>query len=534
MKSLFVIIVIIKVCLSLSTKVSDSENFLVLKCIGYLVISSIHSVIVNIPIPIGAIIMSILLLFDPLNKKIKSKLILTGLLIVGCSVISFSSASYPFQKAYLYLTTYNVDKIDVFSNGLTNEEYLFTITNESEIKDLTNTIQNSTPCISWGNKVIPSDTGYSLVFHTGSSSTRILVSSHSLKDYDLFIGNHYIAYKNPNILSFIQKRYPKTPTVLTLQDHTKELINIKNTNILNTLWRDIIWSSNEKIQLADENLFDIPGYLFFKNGIGCKINFSSNFNYAYLPNKNIISLSHYLSSSLQQQFILSHLNSVKEFNNFGPAHVHNPPQNTIKYSIEQDENGLYYGLYREDLKTKEKILLHTVSSLDTQFFILTNPYILILDEKSPSQYFLLLINQNLPEKHRYIEKNQNIVPQSLAICPHNQQFSYIVNYYNESMLYIVSNYYHSPKVVASGTIYDSLFLSDNYLAFTQSSNSENYFCIYDIKQSKIIRYIYIPGEITLIKSSNYKVYFAVQTSEDNNLKEGIFYIDSSLSIHTVD
>ncbi|MHC1749251.1 MAG: hypothetical protein AB9856_13260 [Cellulosilyticaceae bacterium] len=533
MKSLFVIIIIVKVCLSLYNKPHESENFLVIKCIFYLIISSIHSVIVSVPIPIGAIIMSIILIFDPFNKKIKSKLVLTGLIVVGCSVFSFSAISYPFQKAYLYLKTYNVHKIDVFSNSLTNEEYLFTISNDVEIKDLANNILNSTPCISWGNKVIPADTGYSLILHSGTTSTRLLLSSNSLKNYNLFIGNHYITYKNTTLLPLIQKRYPKSPVILTLQDSNKQLINIKNTNILNTLWRDVIWSSNEKIQLSEENLFNIPGYLFFKNGIGCKINFSSNFNYASLPNKNIIALSHYLSTSLQQQFVLSHLNPVKEFNNFGPAHTHNPPQSTIKYSIEQDENGLYYGLYREDLKTMEKILLHTVSSLDTQFFILTNPYILILDEKSPSQYFLLLINQNLPEKHRYIEKNQNIIPKSLAICPHNQQFTYIVNYYNESMLYIVSNYYHSPKVVASGDINDSLFLSDNYLAFTQSSNGENYFCIYDIKQAKVIRYIYIPGDITLIKSSNYKVYFAVQTNENTSLKEGIFYIDSSLTIHTV-
>lgn len=134
---------------------------------------------------------------------------------------------------------------------------------------------------------------------------------------------------------------------------------------------------------------------------------------------------------------------------------------------------LVYGLYQYDYREDEKLLLHAVNSAHTKFFVLKYPYILLLDEKNNTNYSLMLINQNIPDKHRYISKNENISPKLLSICPQNTKFAYITGHGQNNSLYLVSDYYHSSKVIATGGIVDSLFLSTDYLIFTQKISNQN-------------------------------------------------------------
>ena len=237
---------------------------------------------------------------------------------------------------------------------------------------------------------------------------------------------------------------------------------------------------------------------------------------------------------LTEQLILSQLTPVKQFQHFNSAHTSNYQASTLNFTIERDINDLYYGLYLYDYQKDEKVMLHTVNSADTKFFVLKYPYILVLDETNHNSYSLLLINQNVPNKHRYITKNENISPKSLSICPENTKFAYITEHGQNNSLYLVSDYYHSPKVIATGAIADSLFLSTNYIIFTQKISNQNLLCVYSLDHDQFIKYIPIQGEVTLVNASENKVIFCVQQTHNNKLLEGMFYIDNTLNIYPVE
>lgn len=531
MKSLFLIAIICKVMRSAYYKHTDFEPFFIFKCIFYLFASSIHSVVVNIPLPLGACIMFVAYLFETKNRKIKLRMIGTGLLVIFLSNIDYVKLSYPFQKLYLYTSTYNTQKIEVFAHSNENDDYLFTVSDPDEVLEWIYSLQTSTPYASWFTKTLPNDYGYLIKLSTNKGKTDFYLSTNSTKSANLFIGPQTISYFNNTIYSLINKLHPDNPSILTINTSKNSSINITHSTILNILWRNITWNAKESLDSYEKNMFTIPSYLFFDTNLGCKLSFSYNFQYAYIQDKGVIKLSSYLQNMLNEQFILSQLDIVEELDSFEPAHIYTKPHSTLNYSIEPDENDSYYGLYREDYKNNEKILLHTVNSTNTKYFLLRTPYILLLDERSPSQYFLMLINQNIPEKHRYIEKNQNILPHSISICPQNTKFTYIVENQENSILYFVDNYYHSANPIATGIINDSLFLSDDYIVFTQELDGENLLCIYSTIHSKIVKYILIPGNITLIEGGNNKVYFAVQKVDNMNLKQGIFYIDTTLTVH---
>lgn len=531
MKSLFLIIIICKVMRSAYYNHKDLEPFFIFKCIFYLFASSIHSVVINIPLPLGACIMFIASLFDIKNRTIKLKMICTGLLVIILSNFNFDSLSYPLQKLYMYETTHDIQKIEVFAHTSKNSDFIFAITDPEDLFDWTTSLQSSTPYSSWNTKTLPNDYGYLLKLTSSKNIQTIFLSSNASQFSNLFLGDKQIPYTNSTIYSLITKFYPLTPTVLTINTSKESAINITYPMILNILWRNITWFPTEPLSNYQQEMFSIPAYLFFDTNLGCKFSFSHNFDYAYIHNRGVMKLSPYLKNMLNEQFILSQLDITEELDIFEPAHTSTKSTTSLKFSIEPDENDFYYGFYREDYKNDEKILLHTVNSPNAKYFLLKNPYILLLDERSPSQYFLMLINQNLPEKHRYIEKNQSILPHSISICPQNTKFTYIVENQENSILYFVDNYYHSPISIATGIINDSLFLSDEYIVFTQQLDNDNLLCIYNTNQSKIIKYILIPGNITLIESGNNKIYFAVQKVDNMNLKQGIFYIDNTLTVH---
>lgn len=534
MKSLFLIAIIGKSLRRSYYVHDDNEPFLLFKCLIYLFISSINTVIIGIPFPIGAAIMFIISLFDIHNHKIKLKMITLGLLIIFLSIFDYQSFTYPLQKFYLFTSTHNAKKIEVYSHTSQSNTFLFDITQENDLNNWINTLQTSTPLASWSIKTLPSDNHYLLKIHLPNKIVDISISPDSPKDTNLFIGDNYIPYSNPTIPTFISKLYPDKPSVLTINTSKDSSVNITNPTLLHILWKDIIWDEKAPLTLMNKNSFTIPAYLFFDTSLGCKLFFSSNFESAYIQNKGIIKLPTYLQNLLNEQFILSHLNIVEELDTFNPASLYNQPPNSINFSIEPSDNNLYYGLYREDYKTHEKTLLHTVNSPNAKCFLLNDPYILLLDEKTSSQQVLMLINQNIPDKHRYISKNQNILTHSISICPQNVKFTYIVENHDNTTLYFVDNYYYFPQPIATGIINDSRFLSDEYIAFTQEINGDNLLCIYSTIHSKIVKHILIPGNVTLLDGGNNKVYFAVQKVDNLNLKQGIFYIDTTLTLHKAD
>lgn len=534
MKSLFLIVIISKFLRkSYYTRV-DNEPFLLFKCLIYLFISSIHSIIIKIPLPIGAAIMLIISLFDTRNKKVKLAMIAVGVLVVVLSIFNYQSFAYPMQKLYLFTSTHNTEKIEVYSHTPEVDNFLFDVTQEIDLNNWIDSLKSSSPSTSWSRKALPNDNTYLLKLYSSNETIDIFVSADSSKHTNVFIGNHYISYSNSTILSFISKLHPDTPSVLTINTSKDSSVNITNSTLLNILWKDIVWNPKEALTPNTKDSFTIPAYLFFDTSLGCKLFFSSHFESAYIQNKGIITLSPYLQNMLSEQFVLSQLDIVKELDTFNPAHLYNKPSNSINFSIEPSDNNLYYGLYREDYKTHEKTLLHTVSSPNTKYFLLNNPYILLLDEKTPTQHVLMLINQNIPDKHRYISKNQNILTHSISICPQNIKFTYIVENQDNTTLYFVDNYYYSPQPIATGLINDSLFLSDEYIVFTQEIDGENSLCIYSTIYSKIIKYILIPGNITFIDGGNDRVYFTVQSIDNLNLKQGIFYIDTNLTLQKAD
>ncbi|MEG1828009.1 hypothetical protein [Niameybacter sp.] len=533
MKTLLVISLIISLTLEASRQQKEREPFFIIKCGAYLFCSSIHSVILGIPAPLGALIMYFCSFFDPKNYHFKLKLILSGLFIFLLSITSFSNFSAPLQKAYLNAKTYNTSKVEIYSQFNDHSKYLFSISTERQLNKLTDLLNDSIPYISWYHKSIPDDMGYLLKLYSSTGITDIYISLYSANNSNIYIGKYYLSYYNKDIIPYIDTLYSRNPSILTLNTARNASINITNSSLLSNLWRCIIWNKPIDELNRPEESFNIPGYLFFDNYLGCNLNFSSDFNYAQLSNGDIIAIAPFLQHMLSEQLILSELDLVSEFQIFDSAHTSNYDSVNSNFSIERDPNDQYYGLYHYNYRKDEKVFLHTVNSPFTKFFILKYPYILILDHDINSEYYLMLINQNVPDKHRYISKNEAILPKSLSICPQNTKFAYITEHGQNSSLFLVTDYYHSPKVIATGGIIDSLFLSDDYIVFTQKMNDLNILCVYSIEHDQFIKYTPVPGDITLIKATDNKVYFCVQQKNQNHLYESVFYIDLLLKIYKV-
>lgn len=535
MKSLLVVALILYLLVYTTTRHKDREPLFFFKCVIYLFCSSIHSIVLSIPIPVGAFIMYFYSLFDKKNRTFKLKMIGSGIIIFLVSVINYETLISPIQSAYLHTTTHNVQKIEVYSQYTSDIKFLFSISDQTEINSLTNLLEASAPESNWYHKILPNDMGYLLkLYHSSGHSKDIYISLYETDHANIYLENNYFTYYNDKIIAYIDTLYSRHPTILSLNTSQNTPINLTNKSLLSSLWRNIIWSKPlENLNIPSED-FNIPGYLFFETALGCRLNFSSNFHYAKLANHDIIEISPFLQRMLSEQLILSELNPVKSFQHFNSAHTSNYQESTLNFAIERDPNDLYYGLYLYDYQKDEKIMLHTVNSADTKFFVLKYPYILVLDETNNDSYSLLLINQNVPNKHRYICKNENISPKSLSICPENTKFAYITDHGQNNSLYLVNDYYHSPKVIATGGIIDSLFLSTNYIIFTQKIANQNLLCVYSLDHDQFIKYIPIPGEITLVDASENKVIFCVQQTNNNKLLEGMFYIDSTLNIYKVE
>lgn len=535
MKSLLVIALIIYLLVDAASKQREDESFFFIKCAIYIFCSSIHTIILTIPVPMGAIIMYCYSLFDHKNRSFKLKMMMCGVIVFLLSVISYETLVSPIQNAYLQANTHNVHKIEIYSQNTSNTKYLFSLADDSQIDSLIDILQDSTPRSNWHHKMVPNDMGYSLKLYL--SSGRIIdvyISLYETDHANIYMKNNYFSYYNANLIAYIDTLYSRHPTILSLNTGQNNSISLTNTSLLSSLWRNVIWSDPvQDIELPDDS-FSIPGYLFFETYLGCRLNFSTDFHYAKLANHDIIEISPFLQRMLSEQLILSELKSVQEFRIFDSAHTSNYQLNNLNFAIERDSNDLYYGLYLYDYRKDEKLLLHTVNSLDTKFFVLKYPYILLLDEKTNKNYSLILINQNVPNKHRYISKNENISPKSLSICPQNTKFAYITEHGQNNSLYLVSDYYHSPKVIATGGIIDSLFLSTNYIIFTQKISNQSLLCVYSLEHDQFIKYIPIPGEIILVRASDNQVIFCVQQVSNNRLFEGMFYIDTSLNIYKMD
>lgn len=532
MKSLLALIIIFKFLYNIRNYELENEKFIYLKCIAYLFISSIHSTIVYFPIPLGALIMFCFCFIDNKNKKVKYRMIGAGMLIIVISLLKFDYIAYPFQKAYLHNITQSVEKIDIYSYVNEHENFLFSITDPSELSHWSNQIELSVPTTEWSNKKLGTNLGYKLIVYSSDNEpVSIKIDPYMRDSPNLFLSDRYIPYINTTIVPYIYSVYSNTPSSLTINTSKSASINIYNTNILNDLWRTILWShpiSTTKLKQED---FKVPSYLFFDKYLGCRLSFTTDFKYAVIDKEKVIQLPPHLQTMLNEQYILSQLDHVNELTHFEPAHVSNPSGTYANYDIQMDPNNMYYGLYLQDYKTNETVLLHTVTSPHAEYFLLKYPYILLLDEKSPDDYYLMLVNQNVPEKHRYILKNAHIIPRSISLCPQNTKFTYIVDQGDTSTLYLVSDYYRSARVVTTGNIQDSLFLSDDYIAFTQLVDQKSILCIYSISNQQVIKYIHIPGDITLTDANDNTITFAVQAIEGLNLKEGIFCIDSHLNIY---
>lgn len=531
MKSLLAIIVVIKAIYNIRFYVIAKEKFIYFKCITYLFISSITLLILNFPVPLGAFIMACFSLFDSKNRKLKMRMIVSGLIIIFFSIIDFQYLTSPFQKAYIYFSTQSIEKIDLYSYNNNQENYLLSITDPTELSNWAEQIRMSKPSSSWNHKKSSANLGYKIVLHNTQKTIELRTSPYGIGGSNIFIGNQFIPYENASIISYINTMYSNTPISLTIDFSQNDSISIYNKNILNTLWRTILWDDTVTTQSLSTDDFIISSHLFFDKYLGRNLTFASDFKYAMIDRKKIIQLPDYLQTMLREQYVLSQLDPVNELTHFEPAHASNPEDSSLKFFIQQDSNQMYYGLYLQDYKLDETILLHSVHSPNAEFFILKHPYILLLDKKSPSSHSLMLVNQNLPEKHRYIVKDEQIISRSISLCPQNTKFTYIVDYGDSSILYLVSDYYRSPKIITTGQVMDSLFLSDNYLAFTQIIDNKSFLCIYSLSHQQVIKYINIPGDITLTEASNNQLTFSVQSVEGLELKEAIFYLDDNLNIY---
>ena len=534
MKTLLVISIIISLYLDTTTKEREKEPFFSAKCAIYLFFSSVHYFMLGMPIPLGAIIMYLYSLFDIKNHYFKVKLILSGLFIFFLSITNFTDITSPLQTAYLTASTYNTTNIEVYSKYNDHAKFLFSFSNKEQINHLIKQLESSKPYANWYHKIIPNDMGYLLKLYTNSNQlTEIYISLYPTDNSNIYIGNKFFSYYNENIINYIDTLYSRKPSILTLNTVTNVSIDITNSSLLSNLWRCIIWNKPINELNRPEESFNIPGNLIFDNNSECTLNFSSDFHYTQLINGDIIEISPYLQRMLSEQLVLSELDLVDKFQAFDGAHTSNYTLNSSNFSIERDPNDLYYGLYYYNYKKDEKVFLHTVNYASTKFFILKYPYLLILDHDNNSNYYLMLINQNIPDKHRYISRNEAIIPKSLSICPQNTKFAYIAEHGQNASLFLVTDYYHSPKVIATGGIIDSLFLSDDYIVFTQKMNDLNLLCVYSIEHDQFIKYTPVPGNITLIKATDNKVYFCIQRKDNNKLYEGLFYIDTFLQLYKV-
>ncbi|MGL4362768.1 MAG: hypothetical protein ACRCSG_05820 [Cellulosilyticaceae bacterium] len=507
------------------------ERFFYLKCIIYLFVSTLTADILDFTFPTGAIIMALIMFFDYKNTHIKLKMIGTGLIIVLISFVNFQQITSPLQSFYLYKSIQDVNKIDLYSYNSSNQNFLLSISDTETIDSWISQLQQSTPSIQWNQKSIGSNLGYRIILQHDDTTTSIDLRLDATGVPNTFIGPYYISYYNDSILDEIYKIYPNTPSSLTINTSKSASINIYNTSTLNNLWRTILWHNPVSGVSINPKEFTIPSYLFFEKHLGCRLSFTTNFQYALINNSHTIELPPYLQALLKEQYVLSQLDLVNQFTLFDTAHVSNVNNTSLNLSIRLDPNEIYYGLYVDDYKTNEATLLHYVTSSSASFYSLKHPYILLLDEKDPDSNQLMLINQNIPEKHRYIVKDENIISKSIALCPQNSTFTYIIDYGDYSSLFLVNDYYRSPHVIASGNISDSLFLSDDYIAFIQDIDGTNLLSIYSLSLHQVIKYIQIPGEIFFTSSHDNKINFAVQSIEGLNLKEAIFCLDDNLNIY---
>ncbi|OOB80569.1 MAG: hypothetical protein BEN19_04265 [Epulopiscium sp. Nuni2H_MBin003] len=534
MKSFYVIVLILKQIWSIPTKHKDFEHMYVLKCLSYLFISSIYSIFIGVTVPLGAIIMLFIFVVDKHNKRVKFSMILTGVMVVFLSSTNFSTFITPIYSLYLENSIDNLTRIEVHSYSTTYEQFLFDVYEPQELQKWYDILENSEPIPTWNYKTVPKSNGYKLTIHTLDGIQTIILSNTILNNKNLFFGDYYIPFYNSQLLDMIHKEHPVNPEVLTINVSTESIINISNATILDTLWEIIIWSDKEDIDNFVQDNFTIPAYLFFDTNLGCRLFFSYDFKQAYIEDQGVISLPTQFHSMMYEQFTLSQQSIVNKFRQFTPIHTSAQVNNNTNFYIEPNENGLFFGLYRADYINQDKIFLHSVESLESQVFVLKSPYLILLDQKSASLSDLLLINQNIPESHRYVVKNQNILSHSVAICPQNTNFIYIENNQDISTLFYVNNYYQSPKPIASGAIKDCVFLSDNLVAFTQKLQGDNLLCVYDTQINKIVKYTHIPGELYFIDSYNNQILFAIQNIENLDLKEGIFILNSDLSIISAD
>ncbi len=456
-----------------------------------------------------------------------------GLLIMLVSLCHFSFLSQPFQKAYLYYETQSIDKINFYSYNETYDHFLFSTSEPTTIENWVNQIRLSTPTSDWGYKRTCANAGYKLLLYRGDKTFPIYLSPYQIGATNFFAGDHHISYSNESILAYFHTYYPKAPSSLDITTAKNGTIKIQTDTILNHLWRMILWGTPATTDLTDKD-FIVPSYLFFDDHLGCKLAFTLDFKFLKLDNQRIIQVPIALQTMLNEQYLLSQLQDVDALSFFDPVHETTATNGTLHFSISLDTNKMYYGLYLEDYKNNNTTLLHTVSSPTAQFFLLNYPYVLLLDEKAPGSYYLMLVNQNIPNKHRYIVKNEPVVPRSIALCPQNTQFAYIIERGDTATLYLVSDYYRSPKTIAVGEITDSLFLSHNYLVFTQVVDEQSVLCVYSLTHSQVIKYIAIPGDVTFISATDQSITFAVQTIEDISFKEGIFLLDSNLQISPVE
>ncbi len=423
MKSLFVLILILKQVGSIPMKQETREPMYFFKCAAYLFFSSIHSIILGFTIPLGAIMMCIAYIVDKANKRVKLHMILTGLVIVFLSSTNFSTITAPVQNLFLLRNIQHTSKIEIYSYTNTYEQFILELTEQAEIDEWIDALSLSEPQSAWHYKTIPQSTGYKLVLSSYESSIEILVTNQTLNNKNLFVGDTYLGFYNSSLSQLIESIHPSHPEVLTI--NTDIEIHITNETILQDLWYAIIWGAKENISNYSLDTFNLSSYLVFAEDLGCRISFNPDFTQAYVIDQGVITLSNNLQKMLLEQFTLSQLSIVDAFRMFEPAYTSSNITSYVNFYIEPDDNGLFYGLYREDYKTQEKIFLHNVTSLESTFFILNTPYLLLLDRKGASQYDLMLINQNIPESHRYMVKNQNIIPTSMAICPQNTNFTFL-------------------------------------------------------------------------------------------------------------
>ncbi len=526
MKYILIFGIILQMLLLVYKNHDEYEQFYIFKCMLYLFASTVHSVIITITLPLGALIMGAIYLTEKKNRPIKLKLIISGVIIVILSSMSYKDISIPLQKLYLYNINSDAQTIEVYTNSSSSKKYLFNITNKEDISRWTEILKKSKAYSLWDYKVIPENNGYLLEFHFPTKTVPIIVTPSASNLPNVFIGEKLISYTNTMLPDLVNSVFNIKPVSLLIKTNNVE---IKDSSIMSDLWQEILWPREMNNSSKKTNV-ELNSVLLLSQNQKLNITFSRDFRYMKIDDHKVLQLSEYLSNRISEQYILSQLEEVEKHNEYSPAHIHTPPRHTVSYSIELDDTRKYYGLYASDEIKNTKVLLHNVSSAESEYFILKSPYILLLDEKLPSQYYLMLVNQNIPNKHRYIEKGKNISSNSIALCPNNIKFTYTITGEESNTLYLVNNYYDTPTVIATGNILDSLFLSEKYIVFTLTLDDTNLLCIYDTTLSKTVKYIRVSGSIHMIKVENNTIYFSIQIQEKNRLKEGIFILDSELKI----